>query len=81
MKELARKRELLEQSGYVYNFDREVYFNPVTKKVFSVEFIEDHSADELGNYIRERTQGTDWHFYFNSVPSESARRQLEGVLG
>ena len=81
MTELARKRELLAQAGYAYSFDREVYYNHETRKVFSLEFIEDHSADELEESIGENTDGVNWRFYFNAAPSDSARQELEIVLG
>lgn len=81
MNALAKKRALLEDSGFVYGFDREVYYNRDSKKVFSVEFVEDHSAEELAKCIGENTGGSDWRFYFNAAPSNSARHELEEVLG
>ena len=32
MRTLATKQHILEGSGYVYNFDREIYFNRKAKK-------------------------------------------------
>lgn len=81
MTKLARQRELLQHAGYAYSFDREVYYNHETRKVFSLEFIEDHSADELEECIGENTDGNNWRFYFNAAPSDSARHELESVLG
>ena len=81
MTKLAKQRELLKQAGYAYSFDREVYYNNQTKKVFSLEFIEDNSADELEECIGENTDGKNWRFYFNAAPSASARQELEIVLG
>jgi hypothetical protein len=81
MAELSAKQTILESGGYVYNFDRRSYINRGAKKVFSVEFIEDHSADELEQRILEPSDARKWRFYFNSEPSESVRRQLEIALG
>ena len=78
---LATKRELLMDAGFVYSFDRDVYYNRETRKVFSVEFVDDHSVEELDRCIHEGTEGEDWRFYFNTPPSESVQRQLQGVLG
>jgi hypothetical protein len=71
---------LLEQAGYTYRFDRMVYVNPTTKKVFSVEFVEDNNECELQKCIREDGGGSKWRFYFNTPPSETVKRELESVL-
>ena len=41
---LAEKRALLEESGFAYGFDREVYYNRDKMKVFSIEFVEDRQG-------------------------------------
>ena len=53
MTELATKDELLRNSGYSYNFDRELYLNRPLKKAFSVDFIEDHSEECIAKAIKE----------------------------
>lgn len=78
---VASKSEILREAGYAYNFDRMVYFNPRTKKVFSVEFVEDHSEDQLQSCLSEETNGAEWRFYFNSPPPGAVKRELENVLG
>jgi hypothetical protein len=77
---LAKKRELLENGCYKYSFERMVYFNRDTKMAFSVEFIEDHDADELERRISERSAEKDWRFYFNEQPADSVKRELESAL-
>ncbi len=77
---LAKKRELLEKAQYAFDFRREVYFNRETKTAFSVEFIEDHDAEQLERCIGENSEREEWRFYFNSSPSESVKRELESVL-
>lgn len=81
MSTLATKRRLLEGEGFVYNFDRDVYYNRESKKVFSVEFVEDHTVEDLDRCIRESAGGGNWHFYFNTAPSGSVTRELQGALG
>jgi hypothetical protein len=80
MGRVDKKEQILQQAGYVYSFDREIYFNHRTKKVFSVEFIEDHSEDELQRFLSEKTEGEEWHFYFNSPPPKAVKSELESVL-
>jgi len=77
---LDAKMHILKEGNYVYNFDRQVYFNRKAKKAFSVEFIQDHSANELADCIFEPTGESNWQFYFNAKPSESVRSQLEVSL-
>ena len=49
------KTEILDEAGYAYSFDRQVYMNRKTKKAFSVDFVQDHSEDQIRKYIREHT--------------------------
>ena len=81
MTTLATKRQILEEAEYAYDFKRMTYVNRGAKKVFSVEFVEDHSEGELQRCISEHTEGREWRFYFNSPPSEAVKRELERVLG
>lgn len=81
MTALKTKEKILKDAGYAYSFDREIYINRKTKKAFSVDFVEDHSEEELQRCITENLQGRMWRFYFNSPPSEAVKRELDGVLG
>ena len=78
---LARKGRILQDAGYAYNFDRMVYFNRKAKKIFSIEFVEDHDENDLLKGIAEETNEADWRFYFNSPPSEAVKHEIENVLG
>ncbi len=75
------KKDMLRDADYRYNFDRDIYFNRRDKKVFSLEFVSDASEEELTRRMREATSASGWTFYFNAVPSESVKRELESVLG
>lgn len=68
------KADLLRQNGFRYNFDRMSYVNRATKKVFSVEAVEDHSEDWLMERIREQNDSGEWQFYFNEPPSPAVVR-------
>jgi hypothetical protein len=76
----AKKQQILENEGYRYSFDRQVYFNRKTKKAFSVVFVEDNTEDELLRLIREEAASGDWRFFFNTQPSDAVRRELTNVL-
>jgi len=81
MTNLLAKRQILQNAGYVYNFDREVYVNRKAKKVFSLEFVEDNSEDDLRTRIDEDPGGQAWRFYFNAEPSKAVQEELEEILG
>lgn len=74
------KKNILREANYKYDFDRDIYFNRQAKKAFSLEFVDGVSEEELARRIRENSNGDGWRFYFNSAPSESAKRELESVL-
>ncbi len=82
MSRVARsKMDILGEEGYAYSFDRQMYVNRKAKKAFSIEFVQDHSENEILKHIREHTGRQEWRFYFNSRPPDSVRRELESVLG
>jgi hypothetical protein len=77
---LTRKRQILNQAGYRYDFDRSLYFNREAMKAFSVEFIDDKPAEELARRVAEENSGKKWRFFFNNPPSETVKRELEKAL-
>jgi hypothetical protein len=79
MTDLTEKEELLESSGYRYHFDRMMYFNRATRRAFSLEFVEDHSQQEIQRLLETPPAG-DWIFYFNTSPSDRVRRELAEAL-
>jgi hypothetical protein len=77
----ATKRQILEDAGYAYSFDRMIYVNRDARKAFSVEFIEDNSEGVLEARINEPAPPPgEWRFYFNSDPSEAVKRELSALL-
>lgn len=79
---LATKEQILQNAGYSYNFDRELYLNRKAKKAFSVEFVEDSSEEQLKDCLREGAAGGEgWRFFFINPPSESVKRELTSALG
>jgi len=76
------KQRILEDAGYAYSFDRRSYVNRQARKVFSIEFVQDHSEGELQACIEEPAPPRgEWHFYFNSPPSEAVKQELYAILG
>jgi hypothetical protein len=74
------KKDILREANYVYNFDREMYFNRDSRKVFSAEFIADRPEDEIVRSILEPETGDGWRFYSNAPLPESVKQELESVL-
>jgi len=80
MTELTAKEDLLENAGYKYHFDRMIYFNRETRRAFSLEFVEDHSREEIQRLLDEPVLQEGWDFHFNERASDSIKRQLAAAL-
>jgi hypothetical protein len=80
MTELTRKKQILNEAGYQYDFNRSLYFNRKAMKAFSVEFIDDKPEEELTRRIGEKNNGRRWLFFFNDPPSKTVRRELAKAL-
>jgi hypothetical protein len=77
---LAEKEQILRKAGYSYDPDREAYVNRKARKVFSVDYLEDHDAEVIARKIQEATHGAKWTFIFNNEPSDSVKRELTRLL-
>ena len=80
MTDLTEKEALLEKSGYRYHFDRMIYFNRTDRRAFSLEFVEDHSQEDIQKLL-EIPVTDDWVFYFNKPASDRVKRELAAVFG
>jgi hypothetical protein len=77
----ATKKQILEEAGYSYSFDRMVYISRDARKAFSIEYVQDHDEADLEARINEPAPPDgQWRFYFNSPPSEAVKRELSTVL-
>ncbi len=74
------KKQLLEDAGFAYSFDRLSYINREARKVFSLEFVQDHSEAEIKEFIDQSVPPGEWRFYFNSPPSEAVKRELSAIF-
>ena len=81
MTELTKKEALLEASGYRYHFDRMIYFNRTKRQALSLEFVEDHSLEEIRDLVDQQPAANGWAFYFNDPPSDRVKHDLADALG
>jgi hypothetical protein len=82
MQTRATKQQILEDAGYFYSFDRMIYVNRDARKVFSIEYIQDHNESELKAKIEKPgSENGDWSFYFSKDPSDAVKRDLSAILG
>jgi len=73
----SAKSDLLDNAGYLYNFDLRLYVNRQEKKAFSLQFLETHSEAEIEQCIKsDGANGGGWHFFFTEAPSRSVTQQL-----
>lgn len=80
MTDLTVKEELLENSGYRYHFERMIYISRADRRAFSLEFVEDHSQQEIQKLL-ETPATNEWVFHFNEPPSDRVKRELAEALG
>jgi hypothetical protein len=72
------KYDLLSKNDFQNHFDRAMYFNRRTKKIFSLEAIEDHDLEWLRIRIESPNNTGTWQFYFNrNVPQETIKEILK----
>jgi len=76
MADNSKKLAILKGAGFRYHFDRAIYFNRQSRKVFSLEAIEDHDEVWLQRCVDENTDQNEWTFYFNSPFSAAIQDAL-----
>ncbi len=77
---IVKKKDVLREAGYRYDFERALFINRARRGAFSIEFVGDHSEEELRQLILESGDANAWKFYFNVPPSDGIRRELERLL-
>ena len=78
---IAGKSQVLEEAGYAYSFDRLSYINRDARKIFSIEFVQDHTEAEIRERISDPSPPGEWRFYFNSPPSDAVKREFSAMIG
>ena len=66
----SEKEPILRANHYSYNFDRMVYYNRATQKAFSVDWLEDHTEEDLKRALAERNEN-GWQLYLEKRPSRA----------
>lgn len=77
---LEAKNQILNESGFIYDYEHEIYFNRDRKKIFSVRFIENRSEKVLEKYAKEPLGFGKWSFHFDVPPSENVMNQITNFL-
>jgi len=77
----AAKESLLRDAGFTYNFDRLIYLNRARRKAFSIEWLEDHSEQELRASIAAPNGSDKWQIFFNEKPSDNVLREFLAEVG
>ena len=68
-----KAEQILREQGYRYNFDRMAYYSRDARKAFSLEWIEDHTEEELRQALSEQNAGEEWQIYADVQPSRAVR--------
>ena len=74
------KADILDDAGCRYWIDRMAYVHRPKKKLFSIQWIEEHSEECLSEKIAEPNDTGEWQFYFNEKPSPYVRNLLVDEL-
>ncbi len=78
MEAVETKEELLRSNGYKYNYEMMHYVNRKTRKVFSVEFIQESDPETIEASIKSEPPLSGWQFFFiEESPSDSMKVLLE----
>ncbi len=75
------KYEFLSKHGYMNHFKRALYFNRESKKLFSVEAIEDHDMNWLCKSVETPNIMKTWQFYFNQPISPESIKEIINEFG
>lgn len=65
----SSKISILKQAGYKYHFDRGIYYNIKSKKIFSEVAVDDNGEKWLKDNITENNNN-EWRCYFNIEPDK-----------
>ncbi|KTC65344.1 Uncharacterised protein (plasmid) [Legionella adelaidensis] len=77
---MKAKTEILNSNDFQYHFDRHIYYNKQSKKIFSSEIIEDNTEKWLVDKIQERNNTGSWQIYFNNGCTLEMKKELISEL-
>ena len=74
------KEPILKAAEYVYDFHRMAYYNRAARKAFSVEWVDDHSDQELRHALDEPNESGEWQVYVEPRPAQSVINQFIAAI-
>ncbi|MGD8568066.1 MAG: hypothetical protein PVJ39_08255 [Gammaproteobacteria bacterium] len=60
------KEKYFEENGYIWDERFEIYINKAQWKIFSKDYIDDHSFDVLITSLEEQPTPNHWKYYYNT---------------
>ena len=83
MKSTLEKEEMLRSAGFRYYFQRMAYINRDSKKIVSIEAVEDKPEEWLRDMIAQSNPSGEWRFYFShgQQPSAEVKKAFLADLG
>ncbi|HEV7715561.1 MAG TPA: hypothetical protein VGO53_08190 [Steroidobacteraceae bacterium] len=76
MCEHQKKADVLKTGGYRFDYGYCTYVNRRLKVIFSVEFTDSRSPEELEACIAEVAPRPEWQFFCLKPPLEATREEL-----
>ncbi|KTD37593.1 hypothetical protein Lmor_0456 [Legionella moravica] len=77
---MKTKKEILNSNNFQYHFNRDIYYNKQSKKIFSTEIIQDNTEDWLVDKIQEKNNTGSWQIYFNGGCTLDMKKELISEL-
>jgi len=77
---MEAKTETLNSNDFQYHFNRHIYYNQQSKKIFSAEIIEDNPEDWLVDKIQEKNNTGSWQIYLNDGCTFEMKNELISEL-
>lgn len=77
MCELTRKADALDAGGFIFDYIHGTYVNRAGKMLFTHQFIDSLSADEVERRVAEAKPADEWQFFSFKQPWPALRTELE----
>lgn len=79
MCENQQKADTLRAGGYFFDYHHGTYVNKKLKVIFSIQFADSRSAEDLAACIGKVVPRTEWQFFCLRPPLPAARAELEAA--
>jgi hypothetical protein len=71
--------DLLKAAGYRFECEFGTYFNRKMKVVFSAEFVDAHSVEEIGDCLKKIKPRKGWQFFSLQPLHRAVRKEIEAA--